>query len=140
MNLLLNAPPTDLGRRDAVGSSPARASFDRMASFRADEVIPAALLGWWEGSSFRRSPASLLDVRPGEARTAGREVPPRGSTVWVRLEGELRTDWVEGLVVEIARQIDGLPTAQIALRETCPYAFFHVDLCPPPSTAAVLRN
>jgi len=95
----------------------------------SDRYIPAedrAWLGWWEGSVFRTTEAELQNISKGGVLVRTALQPPRRSNVWICLEGPRRTEWVEGKVLDVAREQDKSATVRIMFDEICPYAFFEV--------------
>lgn len=100
------------------------------ANRRQHERYPTAedqaWLGWWEGRTYRRSPATLIDISQGGAKIIAEIAPPRRSTVWICLDGPRRTEWVEAEVIEVIRLRDNTAEVRMAFREICPYTFFEV--------------
>ncbi len=50
--------------------------------------------------------------------------PPRRSTIWICLDGQRRTEWVETQVIEVRLLPDNTAQVRMAFRELCPYSFF----------------
>jgi hypothetical protein len=85
-----------------------------------------AWLGWWEGRIYRKSPATLVDISHGGAKVIAEIPPPRRSSIYICLDGEHRTEWVEAEVLEVIRLPDKTAQVRMAFRELCPYSFFEV--------------
>jgi hypothetical protein len=83
-----------------------------------------AWLGWWEGPAYRKSAATLVDISNGGAKVIAEIPPPRRSTIWICLDGQRRTEWVETQVVEVRLLPDNTAQVRMAFRELCPYSFF----------------
>ncbi|MDX2038641.1 MAG: hypothetical protein SFX72_18480 [Isosphaeraceae bacterium] len=94
-----------------------------------DRYVPVedrAWLGWWEGTTFRTTEATLLNISKGGTLVESEIAPPRRSIVWICLEGSRRTEWVPGKVLEVAREENSPPQTRVMFDEICPYAFFEV--------------
>lgn len=98
-----------------------RRQFERYAS-----AEDQAWIGWWEGRIYRKSPATLLDISQGGAKLVAESSPPRRATIWICLDGPMRTEWVEAEALEVTRLRDGSARVRVAFREICPYTFFEV--------------
>jgi hypothetical protein len=94
-----------------------------------------AWLGWWEGQTYRKSPATLIDISEGGVKLIAANAPPRRSTSWICLEGVHRTEWVEAEVLEVLRRPDGSAQVRMVFRELCPYSFFEVAVYGIPTNA-----
>jgi hypothetical protein len=83
-----------------------------------------AWLGWWEGRTYRKSPATLMDISHGGSKAIAEIPPPRRSTIWICLDGPRRTEWIEAEVLEVVRRRDNTAEVRMKFREICPYSFF----------------
>jgi hypothetical protein len=106
---------------------------DRRQSERYSASEDQAWVGWWEGRLFRKSPATLMDISQGGAKLIADAAPPRRATTWVCLEGPHRSEWVEGMAVEVTKFDNGTACIRLAFREICPYSFFEVAIYGQPS-------
>jgi hypothetical protein len=120
-----------IGRR---GTNKAEVALsDRRQSERFSASEDQAWVGWWEGRLFRKSPATLINISQGGAMIVAGVAPPRRATAWVCLEGPNRSEWVEGMAIEVTKLDDGTASVRLAFRELCPYSFFEVAIYGPPS-------
>ncbi len=99
---------------------------DRRRAERYAAAEDQAWIGWWEGRLYRKAPAVLVDISLGGAKLIVENGPPRRVTVWICVAGSCKTEWVEGVSVDVTRNLSGSAEVRIAFREPCPYAFFKV--------------
>src|SRR5215212_11814198 len=88
-------------------------------------------LGWWEGPKFRTAAGLLKDISRCGAAALAEAAPPKGTTVMIRLNGALHTEWVDAAVVEVTknrwfRRVPRLVRMQF--HEPCPYHVFQAAL------------
>jgi hypothetical protein len=107
---------------------------DRRQTERFAATEDQAWIGWWEGRLFRKSPATLIDISQGGAKLVADVAPPRRATVWVCLDGPHRSEWIEGITVEVTKFDNSSASIRLAFREVCPYSFFEVAIYRQPST------
>jgi hypothetical protein len=89
------------------------------------------LIGWWEGTEFRTVAGLLKDISRGGAAAFAETSPPRGAPIFLRLNGNRLTEWLEASVVEVSknrwfRRVPRLIRMQFA--EICPYPFFQAAI------------
>ena len=114
--------------RDGMGGATVAIAGDRRKDERYSAADDRAWVGWWEGRIYRKSPAALVDISEGGARLVAEFGPPSRATAWVCVDGPHRTEWVEGVAVEVARLVDGTAAVHLAFRDACPAAFFMIAL------------
>jgi len=88
-------------------------------------------LGWWDGPRFRTAAGLLKDISRCGAAALAEAAPPKGTSVMIRLNGAVHTEWVDAAVVEVTknrwfRRVPRLVRMQF--REPCPYHVFQAAL------------
>src|SRR3954454_12397031 len=115
----------DAGSRRNRGVIEARAE-PRHAAFGT-----SIQLGWWDGPKFRTAAGLLKDISRCGAAALAEAAPPKGTSVMMRLDGTLQSEWVGASVVEVTknrwfRRVPRLVRMQF--HEPCPYHVFQAAL------------
>src|SRR5690242_9329863 len=76
---------------------------ERRTACRYPAVNGKASLGWWEGSEFGTAPAVIRNISLAGGLVEAKAPIKVGSRVWVRLQGAISPQWVEGTVVQRER-------------------------------------
>src|SRR5262245_13743032 len=110
---------------------PGRSAIENRAEPRYAAFGTSIQLGWWEGSTFRTAVGLLKDISRCGAAALAEAAPPKGTSVMIRLNGALHTEWVDAAVVEVTknrwfRRVPRLVRMQF--HEPCPYHVFQAAL------------
>lgn len=92
---------------------------DRRVHERFEALGNLTELEWWDGSRTGSIPARLLNVSLGGALVRTAQPIPGDSTLWIRLEEPVPTDWIGARVV---RRVDDHEAA-LAFLDCCPFDF-----------------
>jgi PilZ domain len=77
----------------------------------------------------RRLFALLLDISQTGASIALDRVPSSGDGVWLRLEGEIVTEWAPAQVVDVTTTTRGPHLVRLAFRQLCPFEILQAAIC-----------
>lgn len=94
-----------------------------------------ALLGWTHGDAFRTCPATLINISRDGALVVAHGWPPIEESVWLSVEGQVPTDWLEATVVGPMELREGLPRLRLSFREPCPLPFLETAIGEQPVSA-----
>jgi hypothetical protein len=110
------------GRADRPPPGP----FDRRRSCRYRVLLGDVLLGWWEGSTFVKVPAHMLDLSLQGCMLEMRRAPARTARqpVWVRSLVASSQEWTEGVVLAVRKPLIKRCRIRIAFRDSFPYQTF----------------
>jgi hypothetical protein len=99
---------------------------DRRSAPRYPTNGTAAELAWTEADERRTVPATLIDISLGGSAAWVKTLPPRGTTVWLRLAGTNASPWHKAAVVATANLGLFRTRRMVRLRflEACSYDFF----------------
>jgi hypothetical protein len=97
---------------------------ERRRAHRYEPLTEAAQFGWWENDGFQQRPALLLDVSHGGLLLSCNASPPQGEPVYVFVEGQQQTGWVEANVVKVVKSRGSASQFHLHFPEGCPYGFF----------------
>jgi hypothetical protein len=98
--------------------------WDRRRAPRETAAERRLWLGWRTDEDFVVVGAELMNISHGGALVVAEAHPPRGETIWLRLEGPAPIDDVCALVLETTRIGRGQHGMRIAFREPFPNAFY----------------
>ncbi len=81
-------------------------------------------VGWWEGRKFVKASAEVFDLRPGGAKLVAAGMPPRRSTMWLRLASPVEGEWLEADAYRTDRIGDEPPVILLKFRDGCPRQYY----------------
>jgi hypothetical protein len=116
---------------ESPGPSRSRGEVEDRSQPRHSAFGASIQLGWWEGPIFRSAAGLLKDISRCGAAALVEAAPPKGSPTLIRLNGILRSEWVEACVVEVTknrwfRRVPRL--ARLQFVESCPYHVFQAAI------------
>lgn len=105
-----------------------RIARERRASCRYPADERRALLGWWDGPTYRTTTALLLDISLGGAALSVDELPAVESVVWTCLQDPEPTTWGEAVVVGRKSTRRGPHLIRLTFQVGCPYDLFRAAI------------
>jgi hypothetical protein len=98
---------------------------DRRGALRHPSKEHVAVgLRWMEGIQECIARGDFLNISALGALLGVDRAPAIGQMVWLRIDGEAPSDWVEATVVEVEPGQRHATSVRVTLRESCPYALF----------------
>lgn len=97
---------------------------DRRMAQRYSVRNAAISMKWYREFVLEECQGVLCDLSVGGALLICESLPPAGAPIWIRLEAEAESDWVEVMGLEARNDGGGLFRVRVAFATCCPFVVF----------------